>query len=166
MWHYVLTLCHTHHNRTVFLQGSCTVFITYVDKWPWRPCSDSSCSSGMGDKGGRKRGGFDEEDELIMTEPLSHNPKTANDESVTEFLKGSQCNKPWYWFINKAGLTYLWPEISTLMLLHGGLNLANTKWIKKNWKVTETLAHGYSSESDIPNKGYPMNTNMTGFRWF
>ena len=26
-------------------------------------------------------------------------------------------------------------------------NFANTKWCKKTWKITETLAHGYSSES-------------------
>ena len=33
----------------------------------------------------------------------------------------------------------------TLMLLVA--NLANTKWYKKPWKMTEDLAHGYSSES-------------------
>ena len=31
--------------------------------------------------------------------------------------------------------------------------------------MTETLAHGYSSES-IFIESYLMNTNMTGFRWF
>ena len=35
----------------------------------------------------------------------------------------------------------------TLMLL--GANLANTKWCKKPWKITETLAHGYPSESTL-----------------
>ena len=35
--------------------------------------------------------------------------------------------------------------ILTLMLLVA--NLANTKWCKKPWKMTETLAHVYSSES-------------------
>ena len=33
----------------------------------------------------------------------------------------------------------------TLMLLVA--NLANTNWRKKHWKMTETLAYGYSSES-------------------
>ena len=32
-------------------------------------------------------------------------------------------------------------------------------------KKTETLANGYSSESR-DSKGYPMNTNMKGLRWF
>ena len=30
--------------------------------------------------------------------------------------------------------------------------------------MTETLAHGYSS--NITHESYPMNTNMRGFRWF
>ena len=33
----------------------------------------------------------------------------------------------------------------TIMLLVA--NMANTKWCKKTEKMTETLAHGYSSES-------------------
>ena len=32
--------------------------------------------------------------------------------------------------------------------------------MQKTWKMIETLAHGYSSENA------PMNTNMTGFKWF
>ena len=36
-------------------------------------------------------------------------------------------------------------HILTLMLLVA--NLADTKWCKKSWKLTETLANGYSSES-------------------
>ena len=36
----------------------------------------------------------------------------------------------------------------TLMLLLA--NLADTKWWKKNWKMTETLAHRYLSESTQP----------------
>ena len=35
---------------------------------------------------------------------------------------------------------------------------------KVMWKITETLAHWYSSEST--HESYPMNTNMAGFRWF
>ena len=31
--------------------------------------------------------------------------------------------------------------------------------------MTETVAHGYSSESS-GRELYPMNTNMTEFRWF
>ena len=51
------------------------------------------------------------------------------------------------------------PRLLTLMLLVA--NVANTKRCKKNpWKMTETLALIWEySES------YPMNTNMTGFRW-
>ena len=33
---------------------------------------------------------------------------------------------------------------------------------KEPWKMTKTLAHGYSSKRE----SFPMNTNMTGFRWF
>ena len=51
----------------------------------------------------------------------------------------------------------------TLMLLVA--NLADTKGCKKPEKMTETLANGYSSES-TQRESYPMNTNMTGFRWF
>ena len=39
-------------------------------------------------------------------------------------------------------------------------NFSNTKNAKTPYKI-KTLLHGYSSES----KGYPINTNMTGFRW-
>ena len=39
---------------------------------------------------------------------------------------------------------------------------ANTKRYKKPYKMTETLAHGYSSESI---KSYQMN-DRPGFRWF
>ena len=49
-------------------------------------------------------------------------------------------------------------NILTLMLLVA--NLANTKSSKKINRITATLAHGYSSETT------PVNTNMTGFRWF
>ena len=45
----------------------------------------------------------------------------------------------------------------TLMLLVA--NLANTKWCKQKW---QTLAHGTHLRVLI--EGYPMNTNMTGFR--
>ena len=51
----------------------------------------------------------------------------------------------------------------TLMLL--AANLSNTKLYKKNLKMTETLANGYSSEStrrELSN----VYTNMTGFGWF
>ena len=37
--------------------------------------------------------------------------------------------------------------ILTLMLLVTDFDLNNTKWCKKHFKMTETLAHGYSSES-------------------
>ena len=40
----------------------------------------------------------------------------------------------------------------TLMLLVA--NLANTKWCKKTWKMTETLAHGYSCESNRRSNEY------------
>ena len=36
------------------------------------------------------------------------------------------------------------------------------KMVQKTGKITETLAHGYLYESE----GYPMRTNMTGFRIF
>ena len=48
--------------------------------------------------------------------------------------------------VSKGYLTYLIRALSlTLMLLVD--NVANTKWCKVIWKMTETLAHGYSSES-------------------
>ena len=37
--------------------------------------------------------------------------------------------------------------------------------MQKTLKMTETLVNGYSSES-ILSESYPMNTNMTGLRWF
>ena len=51
----------------------------------------------------------------------------------------------------------------TLMLLMA--NLANTKLMQKTLKMTETLAHVYSSPR-VLSKSFPVNTNMTGFRWF
>ena len=41
----------------------------------------------------------------------------------------------------------MWPFNLTLMLLVA--NLANTKLCRKHKKITETLAHGYSSESTM-----------------
>ena len=38
-----------------------------------------------------------------------------------------------------------WLQASTLVLLVG--SLANTKMMQKTWKMIETLAYGYSSES-------------------
>ena len=35
--------------------------------------------------------------------------------------------------------------------------------MQNNWKMTETPAIG--SHLRVLNKSYPMNTNMTGFRW-
>ena len=38
-------------------------------------------------------------------------------------------------------------------------------WCKNNnWKMTETLAHG--THLRVLSESYPMNTNMTVFRWF
>ena len=47
--------------------------------------------------------------------------------------------------------------------------LANTKWCEKPTKMTETLVHGYMGthlRALRVRESYPMNTNMTGFRWF
>ena len=44
-------------------------------------------------------------------------------------------------------------------------DLAEFKMMQKTWKITETLANGYSSERALC-ESYPMNTRMTGFRWF
>ena len=35
----------------------------------------------------------------------------------------------------------------------------------ENWKRTEILAYGYS-HLRVLTESYPLNTNMTGFRWF
>ena len=43
-------------------------------------------------------------------------------------------------------------------------NLVNRKSCKKNGKMVEFLANGYSSDST--QQDFPMNTNMTGFRWY
>ena len=52
-------------------------------------------------------------------------------------------------------------------------NLANTRWCKtqnnlkklthKSWKMTETWHMG--THERVLDESYPMNTNMTGFRW-
>ena len=52
--------------------------------------------------------------------------------------------------------------ILTLMLLVA--NLANTKWWKNNWKTLETCHVGTHLRE--LRESFPMNTNMTGFRWF
>ena len=96
---------------------------------------------------------------------------------------------PWCWSVRKMrrGRIFLWSgtttfytsshsygKSSSLLYLHRKfisilmLLLANftyTKWHKKCWTMTETLAQRYSSESTRWELN-PMNTNMTGFRWF
>ena len=52
------------------------------------------------------------------------------------------------------------PSMVTLMLRVA--NLANTKMPQKNWKMTETLAHGYSSW--VLTESFP--TNPSGFKLF
>ena len=49
--------------------------------------------------------------------------------------------KNWLCFPKKSQIK----EFLTVRLL--AANLTNTKWCKKTWKMTETLANGYSSES-------------------
>ena len=43
-------------------------------------------------------------------------------------------------------------------------NLANTKSSKNLKKMTETLAHG--AHLRVLSESFPMNTNMTGFKYF
>ena len=55
-----------------------------------------------------------------------------------------------------------WSVNLTLMLLVA--NLANTKWCKKTWKCLKPLQMG--THLKVLSESFPMNTNMTGFRWF
>ena len=53
-------------------------------------------------------------------------------------------------------------ERLTLMLLVA--NLVNTENNAKNENMTETLAHG--THLVVLSESYPINANMTGFKWF
>ena len=69
------------------------------------------------------------------------------------------CSLPHQLFYNlkcKKSIIYC---VLTLMLVVA--HFAITKSLKR---ITETQAHGYSSDST--RESYPMNTNMTWFRWF
>ena len=67
------------------------------------------------------------------------------------------------WTNNKQ---YKYDKFYKLALMLLVTNMTNTIVCKKReLKMTETLAHGYSSES-ILNESYPMNMNMTGFKRF
>ena len=50
----------------------------------------------------------------------------------------------------------------TRMLLED--NFFNTKMMQKTWKMSETLANG--THLRLLTESFPMNTNMTEFRWF
>ena len=66
-------------------------------------------------------------------------------------LQSNQCRSSTDFILNRDTLT--------LMLL------AHTLTNTKRCKQPETLAHGYLYESACSER-CPMNTNMTGFRWF
>ena len=53
-------------------------------------------------------------------------------------------------------------SLLTLMLLVA--NLANSKWCKKHVKWLKPWQMGIHLR--VVSESYPMNTNMTGFRWF
>ena len=57
----------------------------------------------------------------------------------------------------------LFPEICNPYAAGG--SFGQYKMMQKTRKMTENLAHGYSSEGTL-SEGFPMNTNMTDFRWF
>ena len=59
---------------------------------------------------------------------------------------------------------FLWClRLSFLMLLVA--NLADTKWCKKTWKMTETRAL-MGAHLRVLSESYLMNANMRGFRYF
>ena len=73
---------------------------------------------------------------------MAHNSLNVNTKELTE-KQIAKHNVRMQIVLNKS---------LTLMLVVA--TSASTKWCKKNWKMTETLANGYSSESS------QMNTNV------
>ena len=67
----------------------------------------------------------------------------------------------WGFFFSLMDVVFHRLDDLTFMLVVA--NLANTKWSQKPDKMTETLANGTHLRVLI--KSFPMNTNMTGFRW-
>ena len=70
---------------------------------------------------------------------LRGRPENVTDEIVTKINNSVPEKSSTFLGDERWKLGNVW----NLTIMQQVANFANTKWCKKNWKMTETLAHGY-----------------------
>ena len=91
--------------------------------------------------------------------------------SALEWIRRLGRCRGFYWLLNTravASLSGLEEHTLLLTLMLRVANLTNTKWGKNPWEITETSLKQWQMGTHLKvlNESYPMNTNMTWFRWF